>query len=186
MVAITLVAGAGVWGWVNGQAGTSENAYGQSAAVGANYLREHFAPVTTTFTGTGLGGICTGSPTICTGANFWIFNNGQLAFTLSSLQIQSAVGAQPSNFLNIVYTSARFTAYNSANPPVAISCNPSTPGFSFLGTNPVPTGTLTTSPYSVAIPSCPGVNSMVVGQSYVITMTGLYGNVVQFQVTANG
>ncbi|MDA4123926.1 MAG: hypothetical protein OK438_00555 [Thaumarchaeota archaeon] len=186
MVSITLVAGAAVFGWVNGQAGVSENAYGQSAANGINYLREHFVPVTTTFSGTGPGGICTGSPTICTGANFWVFNNGQLAFTLRSIQIQSAPNAPSSNLLNIVFNSTKFTAYNNATPPVVLSCSPRTPGFSFSGINPVPVGTLTTSSYSITIPSCVGVNPIAVGQGYIVTMTGLFGNVVQFQVTANG
>jgi flagellin-like protein len=179
MVAITLVAGAAAFGWVNGQASTSESAYGQNAAAGVNYLQEHFAPITSTFTG--LGGVaCSGTPDVCRIANFWIFNNGRVAFTLSTLQIQSAVGA--SNFLNIIYTSTSFTAYNSAG--VSLGCTPNTPGFSVPSPNPVPIGTLSQSPYSVTVPTCAG--NIVVGQGYVITMTGLYGNVVQFQVTANG
>ncbi|MDA4126284.1 MAG: hypothetical protein OK452_03640 [Thaumarchaeota archaeon] len=177
MIAITLVAGAAVFGWVNGQAGASENAYGQSVAAGSNYLREHFAPVTSTFSS------CSGAPKVCTAATFWIFNNGQLSFTLASLEIQSAVGAP--SFLNIIYTPIGFTAYNSGG--TTISCAPSTPGFSVPGNSPIPVSTLSSAPaYAITVPSCLGVNSIVVGQGYVITMTGLYGNVVQYQVTANG
>jgi len=181
MIGLTVIAGAAVFGWVNGQAAVSENAYGQSAGGVSNFLREHFTPVTTTFSGPG-GAACSGTPVVCTVAYVWIFNNGQLAFTLSSLQVQSAVGsASP---LNVIYTSAGYTAYNSGG--TALVC-PGTPGFSFAGTNPVPTGTLSTASYHVTIPtSCSGVNSMVDGQSYVITMTGVYGNVVSFQVTVNG
>jgi len=193
MVAITLIAGAAAFGWVNGQAKTSEIAYGQNAAAGVNYLQEHFAPIASTFTGTG-GGACSGSPDACTVANFWIFNNGRVSFTLSTLQIQSA--CTPNNppqcyYLNIIYTSpttsqpsGTFTAYNSAG--ASLGCTPNTPGFSVPSTNPVAIGTLSQSPYSVTVPACSGVNDIVVGQGYVITMTGLYGNVVQFQVTANG
>ena len=177
MIGITLVAGAGVIGWVNGQTSTSENAYSNSAASGINYLREHFAPVTYTFGG------CAGVPRLCTSAQFWAFNNGQVAFTLASLQIQTPTGALPGNFLNIIYTPTGYTAYNSAG--VQLACNPSAPGFSGPA-SPVPAGTLTSTPYTVNIPSCGGVNNIVVGQGYVITMTGLYGNVVQFQLTANG
>jgi hypothetical protein len=183
MVAITLVAGAAVFGWVNGQAGTSESAYGQSAAAGINYLREHFAPVTYTFTGPA-GVACSGAPKVCTIGNFWVFNNGQLSFILASMQIQSAVGAPASNFLNIVYTPTGFTAYNSAG--TAISCSPSTPGFSVPTNSPIPVGALSSTPYSATIPVCAGVNNIVVGQGYVVTMTGVYTNVVQFQLTANG
>ena len=183
MVAITLVAGAAAFGWVNGQASVSEGAYGQNAAAGVNFLQEHFAPITNTFTGAG-GAACSGSPDVCTVANFWVLNNGRVSFTLSTLQIQSAVGAPASNFLNIIYTPTTFTAYSSGG--AALSCAPSTPGFSVPSTNPIPIGTLSSSPYSVTIPSCGGVNDIVVGQGYVITMTGIYGNVVQFQVTANG
>jgi len=179
MVAITLVAGAAAFGWVNGQAYSSESAYGQNAAAGVNYLREHFAPVTSTFTGAG-GAACSGSPDICKVANFWIFNNGMVVFTLSTLQIQSAVGA--SSFLNVIYTPTSFTAYNAAG--ASLSCSPNTPGFSVPSTNPVAIGTLSQTPYSVTVSACAG--SIVVGQGYVITMTGLFGNIVQFQVTANG
>lgn len=181
MIAITLVAGAAVFGWVNGQAGSSENAYGQSAAASANYLREHFAPVTSTFTGAG-GAACSGAPKVCTIANFWIFNNGQLSFTLATLQIQSAIGA--ASPLNIIYTPTTFTAYNAGG--TSLGCAPATPGFSVPGTNPIPAGTLSSSAYSITIPACIGVNSIVVGQGYIITMTGLYGNVIQYQLTANG
>ena len=174
MVAITLVAGTAAFAWINGEAASSEKVYGDSVAGGTNYLAEHFTLVTSTFSG------CTGSPKVCTGASFWVFNNGQLDFTLSSLRIKSA---SSSNSLDIVYTATGFTAYNGAT---ALTCNPHTPGFSVPTMNPVPMGTLTTTPYSVTIPtSCVGVN-IVVGQGYIITMTGLYGNVVQFQVTANG
>jgi hypothetical protein len=184
MIAITLVAGAAVFGWVNGQAGSSENAYGQSAAASSNYLREHFAPVTSTFTGAA-GAACSGAPKVCTIANFWIFNNGQLSFTLATLQIQSAVGAPAANFLNIIYTPTTFTAYNSGG--ASLGCAPNTPGFSVPSTNPVPIGALSSSAYQVTIPtSCIGVNSITVGQGFVITMTGLYGNIVQYQLTANG
>jgi len=179
MVAITLVAGAAAFGWVNGQASVSEGAYGQNAAAGVNYLQEHFAPITSTFTAAG-GGACTGG--VCTVANFWVFNNGRVSFTLSTLQIQSAVGA--SSFLNIIYTPTTFTAYNAAG--ASLGCSPNTPGFSVPSTNPVPIGSLSQTPYSVTIATCSGLNDIVVGQGYVITMTGLYGNVVQFQVTANG
>ena len=182
MIAITLVAGAAAFGWVNGQAATSESAYGASAAQGANYLREHFAVVTSTFTGPG-GIACNGSPPTCTVANFWVFNNGQLAFSLSTLSIQSAPSAPSANKLNIVFTPSGFTAYNSGG--AQLSCSPSTPGFGIV--NPIPIGTLSQTPYSVTIPTaCNGVNPIVVGQGYVITLTGQFGNIVQFQVTANG
>jgi flagellin-like protein len=181
MIAVTLVAGAAVFGWVNGQAGSSESAYNASAAGGINYLREHFSPVTYTFAAT--GGPCTGNPKICTIANFWVFNNGQLAFTLATLQIQSAVGTPPASYLNIIYTATGFTAYNSAG--THISCVPSTPGFSGPA-SPIPVSSLGSPAYTATIPSCVGVNSIFVGQNYAVTMTGLYGNVVTFQLTANG
>jgi hypothetical protein len=179
MVAITLVAGAAAFGWVNGQAASSESAYGQSAAAGANYLREHFAYVTSTFTGPG-GADCPSAG--CTIANIWVFNNGQLAFTLSSLSIMGGNSTFP---LNIHFTPTNFTAYNAAG--AALPCVPNTPGFSVPNPNPVPQSTLSQPPYSVTIPtSCPGVNAIKVGLGYAITMVGKYGNVVLFQVTANG
>ena len=42
MVAVTLVAGATVFGFVNGQAAASESQYGASVAINVNSLKEHF------------------------------------------------------------------------------------------------------------------------------------------------
>jgi hypothetical protein len=190
MVAITLVAGAAVLGWVNGQANTSENVYGASANQGINYLREHFAPVTYTFSG------CSGSPRTCSGANFWVFNNGQLVLSLASVQIKNATDGTPRNLVNIAYnstgTKAGFTSYSdNAGKTRQCSLSVSNSVFSgpgLWGASAVPIGTLATSPYSVTVPTstCSGVNTFQVGQNYVITMTGVFGNVVQLQVSANG
>lgn len=40
MIAITLIAGATALGWVNGQASSSDNAVGNSAAKNINFLNE--------------------------------------------------------------------------------------------------------------------------------------------------
>ncbi|HEV2138969.1 MAG TPA: archaellin/type IV pilin N-terminal domain-containing protein [Nitrososphaerales archaeon] len=215
MIAITLVAGAAVFGWVNGQAGSSENAYGQSAAASANYLREHFSPVTNSFTGVGSGNACAnGTPPNlqCTGASFWLYNNGQLGFTLSTIQIRNttkipASAANP-NPLNILFYSActvssstcGFVAYNKAGTSTICSNNaalPSLTGFyqNIGGTNTVPTvlapSSLSSNAYQITMPtgatcSGGGAQYLYVGIGYTITLTGLYGNVVQFQVTVNG
>ncbi len=67
MVAITLVAGAAVFGFVNGQTSSSANAVGQNAASNINFLNERqvivYAAVSTT----------PGNYTL------WVYNSGSIA-----------------------------------------------------------------------------------------------------------
>jgi len=185
MVAVTLVAGAAVFGFVNGQAGVSEQSYGNSVAGGVNFSREHFTLVSTQFTGTGAGNACNGAPRVCTGASLWVYNTGQVTLTLSSISVKSTSPCS-SNCLNIVYTSTAYSAYNTAG--TLLVC-PDTPGYS-PSAQTIAIGTMGTSststPFTVTIPSCAGVNNIYVGQSYTVSLAGQYGNVVSAQMTASG
>jgi len=197
MVAITLVAGAAVFGWINGQAGTSENAYGVSVANNVNFLRERFVVVTQTFTGTGTNGACAGgtSPNLqCTGANFWVYNNGQISFTLGSLRIKnltnipsSAANHNPLNLLlysSCSGTNCGYVAYDKLGATVICSNTTPLPGLSNLAI-----GSLSSSPYQISMPSSCGAQGPLYlydGLSYTFAFTGLYGNTFTTTVTVNG
>jgi flagellin-like protein len=197
MVAITLIAGAAVFGWINGQAGTSENAYGASVANNVNFLRESFVVVTQTFTGLGANGACNGgiSPHFqCTGANFWVYNNGQVVFTLSSLRIKNLTdipsNAANPNPLNLLFYSScsgsncGYAAYNKLGTATVCSNVSPLPGLTNLAQ-----GTLSNSPYQVSLPSSCGSQGALYlydGLSYTFTFTGLYGNTFATTVTVNG
>lgn len=140
MIAITLVAGSAVFGWINGQASVSEGAYGNSVANNVNFLNERFVVLTESFAGS--AGDCAtvggSSPNYwCTTASFWIYNTGKVGFTLLSVRIQNLTnapsGAGYSHAVNIVFYAANsagcstssqscgFIAYNQAGTAIVCS-----------------------------------------------------------------
>jgi flagellin-like protein len=105
MVVVTLIAGAAVLGWVNGQAGSSEQAYGNSAANNINYLNEKFSAESQVFS-SNAGTACSGGSgpgAGCTSASFYLYNDGSETFTLKSIQIISTNPIYP---LNVVFYTA--------------------------------------------------------------------------------
>lgn len=125
MVTITLIAGAAVFGWINGQANSSETAYGASVANNINFLRERFVIVTQSFaasppsTSSACSTVGGTSPNYeCTLLTFWPYNAGQITFTLYSVRIQnltdmpaSAVNKNP---LNAVFYAGTSTACSAS------------------------------------------------------------------------
>jgi flagellin-like protein len=223
MIAITLVAGAAVIGWVNGQAGNSEQAYGNSAANNINNLNERFTPESQVFSNTaglacngpsGSGGAGVG----CTSASFYLYNDGSVTFTLYSIRIVSTSSSNPLNI--ILYTACAIgspgntcTNPSGGNREVVTAPSPCTvvspcyPSYEQTGQGlpptgfylasgyalvpPLPVSSLSTGsngPYQITLPlvSGPGQLYMYDGVAYTITFTGLYGNVVQETITANG
>ena len=207
MVAITLVAGAAAFGYIENQAKVSEGAYGQSVANNVNYLRESFVVVSQTFSGTGAGNHCAGGtpPNLqCTGAGFWLFNNGEIGFTLYSIQIKST----PLNpNLNIIFYSVctvtsqycGFYSYNSAGTLICSSqaVLPTLNGF-YQSTGPstffaplvLSQSQLSTNAYQITMPTgstcSAGAQYLLDGLAYIVTFTGLYGNTFQTTLTVEG
>jgi len=115
MIAVTLVAGAAVFSWINGQANSSENAYGASVASNVNFLREHFVIVTQSFAASPPAATPVACSTVggsnpnyeCTLLTFWPYNTGQVTFTLYSVRIQNLTdmpsAAANKNPLNAVF-----------------------------------------------------------------------------------
>jgi len=222
MVVVTLIAGAAVLGWVNGQAGNSEQAYGNSAANNINYLNERFAAESQVFTSL-TGGNCNGPKGVgpsdglgCGAANFYLYNDGSLAFTLYSIQIVNAP-LNP-NPLNIVFysactSSAACTNPSNSNREVVIApapCSVSSPcyapftqtsqptpptGFYLSSGNavvpPLPISTLSTGsngPYQITLPNLLATGQLYIynNEAYTFTFTGLYGNTIPETITVTG
>jgi flagellin-like protein len=169
MVAITLIAGAAVFGWIDGQAGSSENAYGESVAANVNFLKESFSVVATSEFPTS----CIGGP--CQNLTLVLYNRGEVTFTVSSITI-ATMPSDP-NAWSMVFN---MSAYGPAICRVAAI----TPNQKVVG-NLLKTSTLSNPPYQVSIPACWG-NQMTAGESYAVTIQGVYGSVVQTMVRANG
>jgi len=218
MVVVTLIAGAAVLGWVNGQAGNSEQAYGNSAANNINYLNERFSAESQVFSSNS-GTACAGGSgpgAGCVAASFYLYNDGSVTFTLKSIQIISTSSSYPLNI--IFYTACQSSgtcptlsgetatqplvctpstvAVNSAsyagNPPTGFYVITSGPAYgvapgllqNYLSTT---TGGVTYGPYWISLPSCSGTQLYMYDTvAYTVIFTGLYGNVVQETLTANG
>jgi len=190
MVGITLVAGFAIFGFVNGQAATSENQYGASVANNVNYLRESFVIVSVQFYNTGgVNGACvTSGQKWCNEFSVSVYNNGAVTLNIKQIILKnigttSASGASvPPLYFNS--TSATTVAY-SANPPTGAAkygCS-STPTWA---TN-IKNGTAPPSIFILSLPTCVGqTQSILVGGNYQVTLIGAYGNVVNQQITANG
>ena len=69
LIAITLITGFAVWGYVDGQAGTTERAYGQSVDANVNYLQEKFVATSMDLSSS-------------SGATLWLYNNGNVNLQL--------------------------------------------------------------------------------------------------------
>ena len=217
MIAITLIAGVAAFGWINGQAATSEKAYGNSVGNNINLLNERFTVVTQTFYAGG-GAACTGgtSPNFeCDGASFWVFNNGQASFNLSTIQVRNLTdipntAANP-NPLNIIFYTASdsgcplgpqtcgFAAYNKAGTSLTCSNTQALPTLNGFyqnnGVSDVPAPTLlqnqlTNNPYQISMPTAAtcaaGPMYLYDGITYTFTFNGLYGNSVPVTVTVSG
>lgn len=200
MVAVTLIAGMAVFGWVNGQASSSESAYGASVANNVNFLRERFVEVSQSFSGP--AGACTGGQ--CTSASFWLYNSGQVDFTLQSISVQSLNSSYP---LNVIFYPVSSTGCSATNQDCGFvatapySCGstqalPTLNGF-YQGSSSspsvpstLPQSQLSSSPYQITMPTsttCSGGSMYLYdGVLYSFTFTGLYGNTVSTAVLVNG
>ena len=184
MIAITLVAGTAAFGWIMSQAGVSETSYGNSVAVGVNFLNERFTIVSQSFTA---GGAACGAGK-CTDANFWLYNTGSVSFTLVSIQVKSLTTPPDNNAINILFTSAatggNATVYINGARSSCITAK----GWN-MGVVPLPSGSLSSTPFHFAMPAaCGAIPQLYLfdGTTYTVSLTGLYGNIVTESITPNG
>ena len=179
MIAKTLVAGAAVIGWVNGQAGASEQVYGQNVANNVNYLSEHLVVVNIQFPSSGCSG--TAPNRYCNMMLISIYNNGAVVDSLKSVTVVDKSGVT-------------VAAVAQTAPPIPGAwCAPG-PGCSV---SPVlQTTSMTTGPtaqptiYTVTLPTAPSACTsglcFSVGSFYTVQVMGQFGYSVQVQLTASG
>ena len=161
-IAITVIAGAAVFGYVNAQAGITENQYGSSVGVTVNYLQEQFSVVDMSFTSS--------SQVV-----LYLYDYGRIA--VSPVQV-------------IVYDApqATYLAYNAtqviSTKPSSCTITASTTYENPLVWNPktntgmsISIGSIST--LTLSLPSCSGA-SFASGTTYYVKVTGLYSNVVVY------
>lgn len=161
-IALTIIAGAAVFGYVNSQAGLTENQYGSSVGVTVNYLQEQFTVVDMTFTST-------------TQVVLYIYNYGRVALFPVLVTVYDAPQA---TYLTYNATYVVSTAPSACSVPATTS-----------NENPFMWNTKTSSGLSVDIgsitalkltlPAC-STASFTSGTTYFVKVTGLYGNVMVY------
>lgn len=161
-IALTVIAGSAVFGYINGQAATTENQYGSSVGVTVNYLQEQFSVVDVSFASS-------------TQAVLYVYNYGRVP--VSPVQV-------------IIYNSTQsvYLTFNAtsvvATSPTACSVAASTSNESPLIWNTasssgmqVNIGSIST--LTLTLPSCSAA-SFATGVTYYVKVTGLYGNIVVY------
>lgn len=164
-IAITLIAGAAVFGYVNTQAGVTEKQLGTGVGGTVNYLQERFAVVDLYF-------VSSSQVTV------YVYNNGNIA--LSPVEI-------------ILYNTGR-TLYLTYTASTVAYTAPGCGSFTATTSNESPLlwNSKTSSGLQISIqafqaitltlPTCSGA-SFVSGTTYVVNVVGLYGNSLTYYQT---
>ena len=157
-IAITVIAGAAVFGYVNGQAGVTENQYGSSVGVTVNYLQEQFSVIDMSFTSS--------SQVV-----LYLYNYGRIAVSPIQVTVYNETLYLTYNATKVTQTeptACSDTATTSNENPLLWNTKTST------GT-PIDIGSIST--LTLSLPGCSGV-WFASGSTYFVKVTGLYGNVV--------
>jgi hypothetical protein len=210
LVAITLIAGAALFGYVNAQAAGSENKLGAANAGNVNFLNERFvvpqvAYAYTSSTTTTITSVTTSTATLSTGkvVTLYIYNNGELTDSFSEIEVfcsQTLTGASCRSTMDLTYyyhTGHNFVMDNNQcfplvggqckNPAYNVTANTSpaieTPLLgpeSGLPSLSVPVGS--TSYITLELPSF-SAGAYAQSSTYDFNLLGTYGNtLLYFQV----
>lgn len=166
-IAITIIAGASVFGYVNGQAGVSERQYGQSVGGTVQFLEERFTVVQLNYTSSSVSSV-----------TIWLYNMGQI--NLSPVQVLLYNNGRS---LYLLYNATKVITYKPSG------CATITPPGSYE--NPLLWNSKTGSGLAVSIqtvqkvtltlPSCAG--TFASGATYTVSILGVNGNVVVYSQT---
>jgi hypothetical protein len=163
-IAITIIAGSAVWGYVNGSAGASELQYANSVANTNNFLNENLKVVTISFPST-------------TQAAFWLYNTGTVTLQLSSVQIYDT-----SNTINLLYTntnSIKDLRSGSGCSGTTATTSTESPYLNTVSVKPQ-NGILVTLGIPGSQSGCSSFGQTIAasgsGDAYAVIVTGIYGN----------
>lgn len=172
-----MIAGAAVWGFVNGQASTTEQAYANDIGSSVNNLNEKLSIVDLSWQSS-------------TSAEIWLLNTGQITLQIQQIRVYNSTNT-PSR-VNLLYNytlsggSRMAMVYDlysgSGQQGCGIAASPSyeSPSITSISTAKGATAALTlTIPGSGADPghNCPSYGaSWTKGSAYTVVVVGLYGN----------
>lgn len=175
-IAITIIAGAALFGYINGEAANSENKLGTANAANVNFLNEHFVVAQIVYDK------YPASPSI----TIYFYNSGHVVDNFASIEVFNSSAATTSGYnpVDIMYNSSLVVNLNQPSCKEAAS---STYESDSLGNAPnsfsVPIGNITA--ITLTLPPCyvsPGPSSgqgaFDAGLVYGVKVIGQYGNVV--------
>jgi flagellin-like protein len=169
-MAITLIAGFAVFGYVNTQAGRSETQYGQAVGGTVQYLEERFVVAQFSF-----------SP----GAvSIYLYNNGRITLQIAQVELYDSAKSTT----DVVFSAAGATDLLHSGCTVSTPSSVESPvlgsgvGSYSLATTAV-LSLLLTLPTQSMNSRCPSAPSWTSGMAYYAKITGVNGNqVVYYQV----
>lgn len=170
-IAMTLIAGAAVFGYVNSQAGVSEVAYGNSVGANVGYLNENFKVIDMYFPST-------------TEVSFWLYNVGGGPLLLSSVRLYGTAGLVNLMF-NFTQSGGSSTNYaydllGSSSGCKLTAASFESPALSGVDVK-VQNGVLITLTIPGTASGCPSYGQTFnTGTTYDITVVGLYGYSVTY------
>lgn len=122
MIALTLIAGAAVFAWVNSLASTNENALGQNAVNQANYYKESFVIVSVQFYYNGNACTQSGSYYYCNEVSIALYNNGAIPLAIGSISFTNSPDSLTSTTAyTITGTSTTYTTTYIPPPALSVS-----------------------------------------------------------------
>ncbi len=170
-IAITLIAGFAVFGYINAQAAVNEDQYGQAVAGSVNSLRESFVLVDMSFSYSG----CPGGGTSC--VNLWIYNNGGVTLQLRQISLYDSTKSQT----YVTYAdSPSGSGCGTAASPSTGSASYAQNGlpFSFGQSGNVIGSGSSPVELTLSLPAGCSLAGQGSNTTYYVTVLGLYGNVV--------
>jgi hypothetical protein len=165
LIAMTLVAGFAVFGYVRLQANVSELSYAQSVGGTMNYLQERFVVAQVTYTATAI--------------TVYVYTNGQIPTQFAQIEVYGPTRAS----LDVTYDANYVTVANPAScrgQSAATTSNESPMLGSATGRLSVKVNYVTS--VVLTLPTCGGL-SFTAGNTYFIKLLGAFGNTaVYYQV----
>ncbi len=176
-IAITLIAGAALFGYVNDEAATNERQYGAAVGGTVNFLNENFVVVNMAF------------PAGSNSIEVWLYNNGQVALQVSQITLYDGAETQldlaypgfTSSTATQTVSGGSFCVEGGITDAIQSSVLQSleTPALSSVS---VPPGS---SPTAVTLNLPPGC-SLTPGTTYDVNVLGVYGNDVTYYSVYTG
>ena len=173
MLALTLIVGAGVFGYVNQQAGVSAQQYGNAVGATVDYLQERFVPFEINFNyPSGCSSHCTS-----TSIALYIYNNGNVQNNFQQVEIYNITNGIRSK-MDITFTNTFVTNVNSGCK-VTASTSYESPLLG-TGTNAFSVSTGSIGSVTLSLPTSCYTGKFVQGDTYYVNVLGIYGNIMTY------